>query len=161
MYRTVLYLIVDTYHKLRRHTASAFLDAEKAFDRVWHQGLIYRYKIFNYYNLPNITKKLLANFIINRKFNIIHGDKNSREFISQAGVPQGSALSPTLYMMYRNVAPNQRDHKTIILQYTDGITILTHNITKQNVRTIIQQELLQLDNYQTQWKIKTNKINLI
>ena len=37
---TTLYFL-DSYQKLKKKTASASLDVEKAFDRVWHQGLIY------------------------------------------------------------------------------------------------------------------------
>ena len=119
---TTLYF-VDSYQKLTKKTASASLDVEKAFDWVWHQGLIY--KIFNQYNLPQITKNLLSHIIIERKYNIIHGYASSRQFQSEAGVPQGSALSPTLYTLYTNDTPNPIDPRTITLQYADDVTILT------------------------------------
>ena len=151
---TTLYFL-DTYHKIRRFTGSASLDVAKAFDKVWHQGLIY--KLFNFYNLPNITKKLLSHFIKNRKYNILHKNSISHQFTSTSGVPQGSALSPTLFILYSNDLPTSPDSKIITLQYADDITLLAQSNTRQYLRQMIQRELINIDNYHDKWLIKTNK----
>ena len=85
---------IDTYHKLNKKTATVSLDVEKAFGKVWHQGLTY--KIYNYYNIPTTTKKLLSNFILDRTYTILHKNTKSITFSSNAGVPQGSSLSHTV-----------------------------------------------------------------
>ena len=153
IYTTFFYL--DSYHKLKKKTATASLDVEKAFDRVWHKGLTY--KIFKQYNIPIVIKKFISHFISDRKYNILIGHVTSRQLQSEAGVPQGSALSPTLYTLYTNDTPNPKDNRTIILQYADDITILTQRTSIQHLRTAIQEELIQIDNYQAKWLIKTNK----
>ena len=138
IYTTFFYL--DSYHKLKKKTATASLDVEKAFDRVWHQGLTY--KIFKQYNMPLFIKKLLSHFITDRKYNIIHGHVTTRQFQSEAGIPQGLSLSPTLYTLYTNDTPNPKDTRTIILQYADDVTILTQRKSIHYLRTAIQEELI-------------------
>ena len=149
-------LFLDTHHKQRKKTATISLDIQKAFDKVWHAGLIY--KIHNNFNLPDITKKLLSHFIIEREYKIIHNNKTSTPFQSTAGVPQGSAISPLLFNMYINDLPQpMRENNTIILQYADDLTILIQGLHKNRLRDLIHEQLTRIDNYQARWLIETNK----
>ena len=119
---TLQYL--DLYQHKCKKTASISLDVAKAFDTVWHDGLVF--KIFNHYNLPLLTKKLLSNFLSNRHYKIIHNNIYSKSFSSKAGVPQGSVLSPLLYILYTNDTPQTIHENSIYFQYADDITILSH-----------------------------------
>ena len=47
----------------REHVVAAFLDVEKAFDNVWHNGL--RYKIF-ILDLPTKMTRWLSDFLVGR-----------------------------------------------------------------------------------------------
>ena len=47
--------IDNLYNNKKSKTAITCLDIENAFDKVWCNGLVY--KIFNKFDLPNITKK--------------------------------------------------------------------------------------------------------
>jgi hypothetical protein len=83
-------------------TAAVFLDIEKAFDTSWHPGLLYK---FTKLNFPARTVKLIRSFLFNRKFYVsVEGELSTPSEI-QAGVPQGSVLSPMLYNLYINDAP--------------------------------------------------------
>ncbi len=72
-------------------------DVAKAFDKVWHNGL--KHKILRP-GLPDILEKILCKFLDNRKAKIKFGNKYSRDIHLLSGVPQGSVLSPTLYMLF-------------------------------------------------------------
>lgn len=73
------------------------LDIEKAFDSVWHNGLIYK---LNAFGVPGYLLKLIKSFISDRSFMVsLNGTYSSTRKIP-AGVPQGSVLSPILYSLY-------------------------------------------------------------
>ena len=49
----------------RKSTGIIFLDVEKAFDTVWHNGLVYKLKNYGY---PMHIQKIVKSFLDNRKF---------------------------------------------------------------------------------------------
>ena len=68
-------------------------DISKAFDKVWHNGLKFK---FWEQNPPEILLKTVCSFLDNRKASIRIGNIKGPEFTLKSGVPQGSVLSPTL-----------------------------------------------------------------
>jgi retron-type reverse transcriptase len=82
--------------------AAVFLDIEKAFDTTWHSGLLYKLSKMEF--STNLIK-LIGSFLSNRKFSVSVEGEMSTPREMQAGVPQGSVLSPTLFNMYINDAP--------------------------------------------------------
>jgi hypothetical protein len=83
-------------------TAAVFLDIEKALDNTWHYGLLYKLS-----KLEFLTRliKLIGSFLSQRKFRVSVEGEMSTPRVMQAGVPQGSLLSPTLFNMYINDTP--------------------------------------------------------
>ena len=71
-----------------------FLDLSKAFDRVWHDGLMYELKSLgicgNYYGLLH---SLLS---VRHQRVVLNGQSSNWSHI-KAGVPQGSILGPLLF----------------------------------------------------------------
>ncbi len=76
-----------------------FLDLTKAFDKVWHKGLLYKLKNIgiggNLYNL-------LESYLLNRKQLVTLNGCKSEPLVLKAGVPQGSVLGPLLFLVYIN-----------------------------------------------------------
>jgi hypothetical protein len=83
-------------------TAAVFLDIEKAFDTIWHTGLVHELPILDF-SVSLI--KLISSFLYKRKFFVSVEDEMSAPRIMKAGMPQGSVLSPTLFNMYVNDTP--------------------------------------------------------
>ena len=75
---------------------SIFLDISKAFDKFWHEGIIFKLK---QNSISGAILLFLSDFLSNRKQNIVLNRQNSSWTNVHAGVPQGSILTPLLFLI--------------------------------------------------------------
>ena len=99
-------------------TRAVALDISKAFDRVWHAGLLHKLKS---YGISGQIFGLISSFLSNRQRRVVLDGKSSQEYPVNAGVPQGSILGPTLFLLYINDLPD--DVICNIAIYADDTTL--------------------------------------
>ena len=80
-------------------TVALFLDLKSAFDKVHHKALLI--KLHNIGFRGRLTT-YVKNFISNRHFFVRCGNICSAETPQQHGIPQGSPLSPILFLIFIN-----------------------------------------------------------
>ena len=130
-------------------------DVAKAFDKVWHEGL--KYKILHA-GLPGIIERILCNFLDDRSAVIKKRGIISERFNLKSGVPQGSILSPTLFIYYTSDLPRPGPGGTGVMFADDVTQIVGYpHSSKRMLALRTEREINRVNTFEKQWKIKTNK----
>jgi len=134
----------------KKMCASVFLDIEQAFDKVWHQGLLYKLRK----KLPDEIFLILNSYINDRCFQVKIENTLSQYHPVQAGVPQGSVLGPLLYLVFKADIPTTDD--TVIATFADHTAILSSDTNPNRVSDKLQLHLTVLQTWLEQWRVKVN-----
>ena len=65
-------------------TRAVALDISKAFDRVWHAGLLHKFKS---YGISGQIFGLISSLLSNRQLQVVLDEKSSQEYLLKAGLP--------------------------------------------------------------------------
>ena len=135
------------------HGIAAFLDVEKAFDNVWHNGL--GYKVYQL-DLPTKLCRWLSDFLVRRVIQVKIEGFLSLKVYPKACVPQGSNLSPLLFLIYVNDMPNPTHQKANKSKFADDISqwAVSKNIDLD--AEYLQRDLDKLARWCAIWRIKLN-----
>ena len=90
----------------------------KAFDSVWHAGLLHKRKS---YEISGQIFGLISSFVSNRWPRVVLDGKYSQEYPVNARVPQGSILGNSFFLLYINYLPD--DVICNIAFYADDTTL--------------------------------------
>lgn len=135
------------------HTTAFSLDVEKAFDAVWHDGL--RYKLMEI-GLPAGICRILSSFLQDRTVEVRIRDTLSNPVPLRAGTPQGSVLSPLLYIIYVNDAPLNTSNGVRAGQFADDISGWTTATSLRLSQIQLQKTLNGIEKWCARWHIKMN-----
>ena len=92
-----MHLVLEEAKRSKMPTALLNIDLEKAFDSIWVQGLLYKLESAN---LPHRLLCIISSFLCNRKGFIDINGYYTELFDIIVGLPQGSVLSPLLFIFY-------------------------------------------------------------
>ncbi|KAG5666355.1 hypothetical protein PVAND_014389 [Polypedilum vanderplanki] len=154
----------STLHQLRRvishakqgldnklSTGLITMDIEKAFDRVWTKGLLYKMIKLKFHSS---LIKLVDSFLKDRSYCVTVNGKLSDTHNFFYGVPQGAILSPILYNIYTHDSPHNNSYQTAL--YADD----TAKYKTARKFSIINKSLItatdELAIYLQKWKISIN-----
>ena len=132
-------------------TRGVFLDMSKAFDKVWHEGLLFKLKS---YGIDGHLFNLLQDYLSNRKQRVNLNGQNSLWADIKSGVPQGSVLGPLLFLIYINDLPDNL--KSNVKLFADDTSLFTLIYDAESSTDILNRDLQTLSAWSYQWKILFN-----
>ena len=132
-------------------TRAVFLDISKAFDKVWHEGLIFKLKQ-NGINGPLLG--VLKDFLSNRQQRVVlNGMESSWKPIS-SGVPQGAVLGPLLFLIDIN---DLTDNITANIKlFADDSSLFIRVTDIDSAQLLLSEDLAKITQWANQWKMVFN-----
>jgi hypothetical protein len=135
-----------------------FCDISKAFDRVWHEGLIYKLQRIG---INGCLLHWLKNYLSERFQRVVIRGQASELGLIKAGVPQGSVLGPLLFLIYINdlTAVTRSNMKL----FADDTSLYVEFDNPQTASDIINEDLEKVQSWADQWLVKfsPSKTNLM
>ena len=131
---------------------SVFLDASKTFDKVWHEGFLF--KLESYANGSKLLN-LFKNYLQERQQRpVFNGQRSSWEAV-KSGVPQGSVLGPLLFLIYINDLSDNISSTCMI--FADEASLFSFAHAKYVSCDELNSDLKKISNWALQWKMKFNR----
>ena len=143
--------IMESFNR-GEHVVAAFLDVVKAFDNVWHNGL--RYKIFML-DLPTKMTRRFSDFLVGLIIQVNVNGFLSNQINPKAGLPQGSVLSPLLFLTYVNSLSTLYHKQNSLSQFADDTAQWAFSLNICFAVKLWQQDLNSAM-WCAKWRIKLN-----
>ena len=121
-----------------------FAICQKAFDRVWHEGLLFKLQT---YGINGSLLQWFKDYLYNRQHNVfLNKDLLSNSLKINAGVPQGSVFRPLLFLIYFLI--NDVDADDNLIQYADK------NVN--NIECMFNYDLTIIEKWSEDWLLQFN-----
>lgn len=142
-----------------KRIATCYYDLTKAFDRVWHGGLLHK---LHHLGVRNTALKWIGSYLSDRHQRVlVHGSPSSWAVVP-AGVPQGSVLGPLLFLAYTVDLPAAvTDDGTHCAQYADDTALTTIKTNHAAVQLGLQESITATARWLTTWRLAANQAKTV
>jgi exonuclease III len=144
-----IYQGIDSKHNV----CSVFLDISKAFDKVYHEGLIFKLKQIGI--IGNLLS-LLKSYLCDRYHRVVINGSSSDWRPVNAGVPQGSILGPLLFLIYINDIVDQIVSNIYIFADDTSLMTFIDPLDIAGTFATINNDLQKLYEWSLQWRVDFN-----
>lgn len=111
---------VDDGFQRREKTVLALFDFSRAYDKVWRDGLFWK---LCEKGVGRFMVSWLQAWMANRKAHVEVYGKRSKEYVFKQGLPQGSVLSPLLFLVYINDLVEELGERVSVSGFADDLAV--------------------------------------
>ena len=149
----LLRLVQDIYNAFnnKSETLAAFIDLEKAFDSVWREGLLVK---LHRLGIRGQIWKWIEGFLSDRKARCCLKGQYGPVFGTSVGLPQGSVISPVLFILYLQDIFKEITSKGV--KYADDGTIWVTGQDANALAKEIEEDLKKIYRWTLKWRMKIN-----
>ena len=148
--------ICNNIHKgldLSKDVCLVFLDVSKAFDKVWHEGLLFKLERMG---VSGNLLKWIGSYLRGRSQKVVINGVASNPRYINASVPQGSILGPLLFLVYVNDLVD--DLETTPYLFADDTSLLEVINPTNPINSFekMNRDLSSLSLWASQWRVNYN-----
>ena len=149
---------------MNEYMGAIFIDIEKAFDKVWHNGLLHT---LDEQEIPAYLGKWIQSYLTGRYFKVRIGKIFSEIKQIEAGVPQGSVLGPILFNLFFNkvsfsilepekIGTEIRNKLAELAMFADDLAAWARSRRLKEINSKLQQVLDNIEEWMNKWRMKVS-----
>ena len=128
-----------------RETRAVFLDIPKAFDKVWHDGLLFKLET---YGISGSLFTIIKDFLANRQQRVVCWSSIT------TGVPQGSEIGPLFFLIHINDLVDNISSE--VKPFADDTSLFTVVYDVDIAANKLSGDLEIISTWAYQWKMQFN-----
>ena len=137
-----------------KQTLAIWIDLQKAFDKVWTDGLLLKLKRCG---IGGNMYRWIKSYLHNRRARVTVDNAKSKKILLRHGVPQGGVISPTLFLIFINDLIKQLPDAVKCAMYADDLVLWCKEEHATTAQLRLQEAVNILSNWTQDWCVKINK----
>ena len=135
-------------HWIIKKSALSFIDIYKAFDRVWHAGILHKLKNNG---ITGSLNEWFCDYLTDRKQCVVINGHSSEYGTIEAGVSQGSVLGPLLFLIFIDDIKEGLESRMSLFA-DDSLFYMVSNLYNNN-KDVLDRDLVCIDTWSKQWLV--------